>query len=96
MAKIIIPTPLRKFTDQNRDFTTDKQTLSDAIDQFVNEYPGVKENMLDNEGNVRSYIKIYIGDEEVNPADNNAIELEADTEISIVPAIAGGCYHLPL
>ncbi len=96
MAKIIIPTPLRKFTDQNRDFTTDKQTLSDAIDQFVNEYPGVKENMLDDNGNVRSYIKIYIGDEEVNPADDDTTELKADTEISIVPAIAGGCYHLPL
>lgn len=90
MAKIIIPTPLRKFTDQNRNFTTDKQTLSEAIGQFTDEYPGVKENMLDDDGNVRSYIKIYIGDEEVNPADDDPIELESDTEISIVPAIAGG------
>lgn len=93
MAKIIIPTPLRKFTDQNRDYTTNKQTLSEAIDQFVNEYPDVKENMLDNDGNIRSYIKIYIGDEEVNPANNNTIKIEPDTEISIVPAIAGGVWN---
>ena len=90
MAKIIIPTPLRKFTNQNRNFTTDKQTLSEAIQQFVDEYPEVKENMLDDNGNVRSYIKIYIGDEEVSPSDDETVELDSDTEVSIVPAIAGG------
>lgn len=90
MAKIIIPTPLRKFTNQNRSFKTEKQNLSDAIQQFVDEYPEVKENMLDEEGNIRSYIKIYIGDEEVNPAENGSITLSEETEVSIVPAIAGG------
>ena len=90
MAKIIIPTPLRKFTNQNRNFTTDKQTLSEAIQQFVDEYPEVKQNMLDEDGNVRSYIKIYIGDEEVSPSDDETVNLHSDTEVSIVPAIAGG------
>lgn len=90
MAKIVIPTPLRKFTNQNRSFETDKNNLSDAIEQFVDEYPEVKDNLLDEEGNVRSYIKIYIGDEEVSPADNGSLELSEDTEVSIVPAIAGG------
>ena len=90
MAKIIIPTPLRKFTNQNRSFETQKTNLSEAIRQFVDEYPEVKENMLDEQGNVRSYIKIYIGDEEVNPAENGSVTLSEDTEISIVPAIAGG------
>jgi len=90
MAKIVIPTPLRKFTNQNRSFETDKHNLSDAIDQFVDAYPEVKENLLDEDGNVRSYIKIYIGDEEVSPSENGSFELSDDTEVSIVPAIAGG------
>ena len=90
MAKIVIPTPLRKFTNQNRSFETDKNNLSDAIDQFVDTYPEVKENLLDEDGNVRSYIKIYIGDEEVSPTNNGSLELSDDTEVSIVPAIAGG------
>ena len=90
MAKIVIPTPLRKFTNQNRSFETDKNNLSDAIDQFVDAYPEVKENLLDEDGNVRSYIKIYIGDEEVSPSENGSLELSDDTEVSIVPAIAGG------
>lgn len=90
MAKIVIPTPLRKFTNQNRSFETDKNNLSDAIAQFVDTYPEVKENLLDEEGDVRSYIKIYIGDEEVSPSENGTLELSDDTEVSIVPAIAGG------
>lgn len=90
MATLIIPTPLRKYTNQNRKFETGKDNLSDAIQQFVDEYPKVKENLLDEDGEVRSYIKLYIGDEEVDPAKNGSIELADDTEVSIVPAIAGG------
>lgn len=88
MATIIIPTPLRKYTNQNRRFVTEKGTLSEAIQQFIDEYPDVKENLLDDNGNVRSYIKLYIGDEEVSTGDST--ELTDDTEVSIVPAIAGG------
>ncbi|MFH5833172.1 MoaD/ThiS family protein [Halalkalibaculum sp. DA384] len=91
MAKIIIPTPLRKFTDQNRSFITTEDTLSGAIQQLIEEYPDVKSNLLDDDGNVRSFIKVYIGDDEVDPNENGSVELAKDTEISIVPAIAGGC-----
>lgn len=90
MATIIIPTPLRKYTDQNRTFEAKHDNLTDAIQQFIDEYPDVKENLLDEDGDIRSYIKLYIGDEEVNPAENGAIELSDETEVSIVPAIAGG------
>jgi len=90
MATIIIPTPLRKFTDRNRNFETDRDNLSDALQDFISEYPDVKENLLDEEGNIRSYIKVYIGDDEVNPNKNGSVSLDENTEISIVPAIAGG------
>lgn len=90
MATIIIPTPLRKFTGQNRDFETDKDNLADALGDFIDEYPEVESNLLDDKGNVRSYIKVYIGDDEVNPNENGSIALSEDTEVSIVPAIAGG------
>lgn len=91
MATITIPTPLRKYTDQNRTFETRKNSLSDAIEEFMDTYPEVRENLLDDEGNVRSYIKLYIGDKEVDPAENGSVTLSKNTEISIVPAIAGGC-----
>lgn len=92
MAKIIIPTPLRKYTGQNRSFETDKESLSGAIEQFVDTYPDVKQNLLDEDDNLRSYIKIYIGEDEIKPSENDDIKLQEDTEVSIVPAIAGGCF----
>ena len=91
MAKIIIPTPLRKYTEQNRSFESDRENLSEAIRQLVETYPEVKHNLLDEEENLRSYIKIYIGEDEINPAENGNHALDEDTEVSIVPAIAGGC-----
>ncbi len=90
MAKIYIPTPLRKFTNQNRELITGQQTLEGAIAQLVEEYPDIKKNLLDENGEIRSYIKVYIGDEEVDPRKNGAIKVDEKTEISIVPAIAGG------
>lgn len=90
MATLIIPTPLRKYTNQQRTFETGEETLRGAITAFVEEYPEVEGNLLDNEGNIRSYIKLYIGEKEVEPADSDSITLDDDTEVSIVPAIAGG------
>lgn len=90
MATINIPTPLRKYTDQNRTFQTEHDNLSDALQQFIDEYPEVKDNLIDDDGNIRSYIKLYIGEEEVDPTQNGSITISHDTEISIVPAIAGG------
>ena len=90
MPKIIIPTPLRKFTGQTRKFETGRETLDEAIDHLMSEYPEIRDNMLDENGDIRSYIKIYIGENEVRPGENGDLRLDDDTEISIVPAIAGG------
>lgn len=90
MATIHIPTPLRKYTDQQRTFETDEQTLSEAINHLISTYPEVKDNLLDEEGQVRSFIKVYIGDDEVKPGEDNSVTLSNDTEVSIIPAIAGG------
>jgi len=90
MATINIPTPLRKFTGQKRNFETDKNTLPDALEHLVSEYPDIRKNLFDDTGRLRSYIKIYIGNDEVTPDGNGAVKVDNDTEISIIPAIAGG------
>lgn len=91
MPKIIIPTPLRKFTDQNRTFESSKTTVQEAIRELVEAYPDLRKNLLDEEGHVRSFIKLYVGDDEVDTQNEESVEVESDTVISIVPAIAGGC-----
>jgi sulfur-carrier protein len=90
MAIIHIPTPLRKFTDQERALKTSEKSLEAAINHLTEEYPAIKKNLLDDNGNVRSYIKIYVNDQEVDIQENGSLEIGDKTEISIIPAIAGG------
>ena len=80
MAKIIIPTPLRKFTDNQSSFQTNGDTVKEAIAQLIETYNGLTKHLLDDNQNIRSFIRIYVEDTKV----------AADTVISIVPAIAGG------
>jgi len=90
MAKIIIPTPLRKFTDNQASFEANAGTVKDAIGELIKEYDGLSQHILDKEGNLRSFVKVYVGDEDINGLEKEATAVATDTVISIVPAIAGG------
>lgn len=90
MAKIIIPTPLRKFTDNQSTFETNGSTVKEAIRDLTTTYQSLSKHLLDVNDNIRSFIRIYIGDEDINALQQEATEVSPDTIISIVPAIAGG------
>jgi molybdopterin synthase sulfur carrier subunit len=93
MAKIIIPTPLRKFTNRSSSFESSSNTVFKALENLVEEYPDLKKHLFDDEDNVRSFIKIYVGEEEIDPLNNGETSVNKDTIISIVPAIAGGSVY---
>lgn len=90
MAKIIIPTPLRKFTQGLASFESTQQTVKTAINDLVTQFPDLKNNILDQTGTIRSFMRVYVGDEDMNELDGDATSLENNSVISIVPAIAGG------
>jgi len=90
MAKIIIPTPLRKFTSNEASIETKGDTVGEAIRDLTVQYPDLKQNILDEEGNLRNFVRIYLGDEDIKALDDTHTMVENDSVISIVPAIAGG------
>ena len=90
MAKIIIPTPLRKFTEEAATFETDSFTVEQAIEDLVTQYPDLRNHLLDNHGRVRSYIKIFLGEDDIRSLQDEQTELDDQSILSIVPAIAGG------
>ncbi|MEM9821403.1 MAG: MoaD/ThiS family protein [Bacteroidota bacterium] len=90
MAKIIIPTPLRKFTDNQSTFETNGSTVKEAILELTNQHANLSKHLLDGDNNIRSFIRIFIGDEDMNSLDKEATLVSDDAVISIVPAIAGG------
>ncbi len=90
MAKVIIPTPLRKFTDGQRSFESSAGTVSEAIGQLTSAYPGISDHLFDKDKKVRSFIKVFVGEDDIKDLKNGDTEVAEATVISIVPAIAGG------
>jgi len=90
MAKIIIPTPLRKFTDQTATIDSNTSDVLAAIKDLATQYPGLQQHLFDKEGNIRSFIRIFVGDDDIQSLDNEKTAIKEDTVVSIVPAIAGG------
>ena len=90
MASIRIPMPLRKLTNDVDIVTIDVATLRDAVDRLETDYPGIKERIVDEAGEIRRFVNIYINGEDVRFLDNLSSPLKEKDEVSIVPAVAGG------
>jgi len=89
MITMRIPTPLRTLTGGNEQVDVEGATVREAIDALERKCPGMKDRLLDDKG-VRRFVNLYVGDEDVRFLDGLDTKLTAGTEISIVPAIAGG------
>ena len=89
MVNIKIPTPLRKFTNQEGEVQADGDTIIELIENLEIKYPGIKQRLLDETGKIRKFINIYVGDEDIRFLQKEATKVEGK-EITIVPAIAGG------
>jgi molybdopterin synthase sulfur carrier subunit len=90
MAQIRIPTPLRKLTNDIELVSADASSLGEAIDRLEGEYPGIKERICDEAGEIRRFVNVYVNGEDVRFLDNLATKLSPNDEVSIVPAVAGG------
>ncbi len=90
MAQIRIPMPLRKLTNDADLVTTDASTLSDAVERLEADFPGIKERIVDESGEIRRFVNIYVNGEDVRFLDNLKTALKPSDEVSIVPAVAGG------
>ena len=90
MANIRIPMPLRKLTNEMDIVTIDASTLSDAVERLEADYPGIKERLVGDDGEIRRFVNIYVNGEDVRFLSNLSTALKASDEVSIVPAVAGG------
>jgi adenylyltransferase/sulfurtransferase len=90
MAKIVIPTALRQFTDQNDSIEVTGGTVAEALNQLTAQYPNIKRNLYNDQGKLRSFVNVYVNDEDIRYLDKDETKLEGNETISIVPSIAGG------
>ena len=90
MATVIIPTPLRKFTNQNSRVNVTGNSVREAIDDLTLNFPDLKKNLLDENSNLRTFVNVFVGDEDIRDLQKENTPLKTDSVISIIPAIAGG------
>src|SRR5579875_3733477 len=94
MAKIVIPTALRQFTDQNDAVEVSAGTVGEALNQLTAQYPNIKNNLYNEQGKLRSFVNVYVDDEDIRYLDKDETRLQGNETISIVPSIAGGATAL--
>lgn len=86
-----IPTPLRSLTNNLDVVAGEGGTLLECIDGLEGTYPGIKDRICDEQGEIRRFVNVYVNGEDVRFLEGLGTRLKAGDEVSIVPAVAGGC-----
>ena len=89
MATIKIPTPLRTYTGGEAQIAIDGENVGSALDNLVTQYPELR-NHLFKDGELRSFVNIFLDDEDVRYIDGMETRINSDTRLRIIPSIAGG------
>ncbi|MBM3943847.1 MAG: MoaD/ThiS family protein [SAR202 cluster bacterium] len=85
-----IPTPLRRMTNGQDKVETEAGSLSELIDSLDSAYPGIKGRLVDEKGELRYFVNVYINGEDVRFLQGLNTATNSGDEVSIVPAVAGG------
>ncbi len=90
MPKILIPTPLRQYAGKNDSVEVAAVTVGEALGALTTQYADLKRHLYNDEGKLRSFVNVYLNDEDIRYLKKDATAVAASDVISIVPSIAGG------
>ncbi len=94
MAKILIPTALRQFTDGKDSVDVNGATVGDALNELTTQFPNMRKNLFTDAGKLRSFVNVYVNDEDIRYLEKSETAVEGASTISIIPSIAGGSTAL--
>ena len=90
MARIMIPTPLRQFAEKNDSIELGGATVGDVLGALTTRFPDLKKHLFNDEGKLRSFVNVYLNDEDIRYMNKVATAVKDTDTVSIVPSIAGG------
>jgi molybdopterin synthase sulfur carrier subunit len=91
-VQVNIPTPLRRITNGKNQLEADASNVGELLDVLDRDYPGIRERLIDEEGEIRYFVNIYLNGEDVRFLQGTDTSTSSGDEISIVPAVAGGTH----
>lgn len=86
-----IPSPLRKLTEGEAQVAVDADDLRGVIRELEQAHPGIEERLLDDDGQLRRFVNVFVRDEDVRFQQGLDTEVADGDVVSIIPAVAGGC-----
>ncbi len=89
-VKVLIPTPLQKFTNNQATIDCDGGTITDLLAALDQQCPGIKKRLCDDDGELRRFVNFYVNSEDIRFLNGRQTALQDGDEVSIVPAVAGG------
>jgi adenylyltransferase/sulfurtransferase len=90
MAKVLIPTPLRQFTGKQDSVNATGETVGEVLNNLTTQFPDLRKQLFNDEGKVRSFVNVYLNDEDIRYLQKEETKVSAGDTISIIPSVAGG------
>jgi sulfur-carrier protein adenylyltransferase/sulfurtransferase len=94
MPKVLIPTPLRQYVDKQDAIEVPGGTIGEVLNTLTSQYPDLKRHLYNDEGKLRSFVNVYVADEDIRYLNKDATPVKDTDTVSIVPSIAGGSAGL--
>jgi len=88
---VLIPAPLRRFTDGAAQITASGTTIAELIDALETAHPGIRERICESDGRIRRFVNIFVNGTNIRTTQGAETPLASGDEVGIVPAMAGGC-----
>jgi molybdopterin converting factor small subunit len=89
-VKVVIPTPLRQFTAKQASMECSAGTVGEALSSLTSNYADLRKHLYTEDGKIRSFVNVYLNDEDIRFLDKENTRTNDGDTISIVPSIAGG------
>jgi MoaD family protein len=89
-TKILIPTPLRPYTDKQEAVEAEGATIGELLADLTKKYGGLKGHLYNEQGKLRSFVNVYLNDEDIRYLQKEETKVSSGDTISIIPSVAGG------
>ena len=90
MAKILIPTPLRQYAGGADSVEISASTAGELLTKLTDAHPDLRKQIFNDEGKLRSFVNVYVNDDDIRYLERNETAVKDGDTVSIVPSIAGG------
>ena len=90
-VSVRIPTILRTYTGGDSEVSADGATLAEVLDSLDAQYAGIKGRILDEGGDLRRFVNVYVGNDDVRFLEELDTATPDGVQVSVIPAVAGGC-----